>query len=127
MRVLFGASRKVEEGSDGAKVQAKTTVRTIVPDEMPALLASARSVIIVPAYGMAVAQAQYGVSDLAKLPGKRGIDVRYAIRPVAGRMPGHINVLVAKATIPYGQLCDVDQINPHFIQADLALRSERTM
>jgi NAD(P) transhydrogenase subunit beta len=70
---------------------------------------------------MAVAQAQHGVSELAKLLMKRGIDVKYAIHPVAGRMPGHMNVLLAEANVPYDQLCEMDQINPYFAQADLAL------
>ncbi len=121
MNVLFGAFGKIEEEAAGPEVEAKGTVRTIVPDEMPALLDGARSVIIVPGYGMAVAQAQHGVSELAKLLMKRGIDVKYAIHPVAGRMPGHMNVLLAEANVPYDQLCEMDQINPYFAEADLAL------
>ena len=121
MNVLFGAFGKIEAETIGPAAEAKGTVRTIVPDEMPALLDGARSVIIVPGYGMAVAQAQHGVSELAKLLMKRGIDVKYAIHPVAGRMPGHMNVLLAEANVPYDQLCEMDQINPYFAQADLAL------
>ncbi len=121
MNVLFGAFGKIEEEAAGPEVEAKGTVRTIVPDEMPALLDGARSVIIVPGYGMAVAQAQHGVSELAKLLMKRGIDVKYAIHPVAGRMPGHMNVLLAEANVPYDQLCEMEQINPYFAEADLAL------
>ncbi len=121
MNVLFGAFGKIEEEAAGAAVEAKGTVRTIVPDEMGAILDGARSVIIVPGYGMAVAQAQYGVSELANLLMKRGIDVKYAIHPVAGRMPGHMNVLLAEANVPYDQLYEMDQINPYFAQADLAL------
>jgi NAD(P) transhydrogenase subunit beta len=119
--VLFGAFGKIEEEAAGAEVEAKGSVRTIVPDEVPALLDGARSVIIVPGYGMAVAQAQHGVSELAKLLMKRGIDVKYAIHPVAGRMPGHMNVLLAEANVPYDQLCEMEQINPYFAEADLAL------
>ncbi len=121
MNVLFGAFGKIEEEAAGPEGEAKGTVRTIVPDEMPALLDGARSVIIVPGYGMAVAQAQYGVSELANLLMKRGISVKYAIHPVAGRMPGHMNVLLAEANVPYDQLCEMDQINPYFPEADLAL------
>ncbi len=121
MNVLFGAFGKIEEEAAGPEVEAKGSVRTIVPDEMPALLDGARSVIIVPGYGMAVAQAQHGVSELANLLAKRGINVKYAIHPVAGRMPGHMNVLLAEANVPYDQLFDMDQINPYFAEADLAL------
>jgi NAD(P) transhydrogenase subunit beta len=121
INVLFGAFGKIEEETVGPAVEAKGTVRTIVPDEVPALLDGARSVIIVPGYGMAVAKAQYGVSELAKLLIKRGIDVKYAIHPVAGRMPGHMNVLLAEANVPYDQLCEMEQINPYFAEADLAL------
>ena len=119
--VLFGAFGKIEEEEAGTAVEAKGTVRTIVPDEVPALLDGARSVIIVPGYGMAVARAQQGVSELAKLLMKRGISVKYAIHPVAGRMPGHMNVLLAEANVPYDLLCEMEQINPYFPEADLAL------
>jgi len=119
--VLFGAFGKIEEDVQGAAAEAKGTVRTIVPDEVPGLLDGARSVIIVPGYGMAVAQAQHGVAELARLLGKRGIDVKYAIHPVAGRMPGHMNVLLAEADVPYNQLWEMEQINPYFPEADLAL------
>ena len=121
INVLFGAFGKIEEEAAGLAVEAKGTVRTIVPDEMPALLDGARSVIIVPGYGLAVARAQHGVAELAKLLMKRGIDVKYAIHPVAGRMPGHMNVLLAEANVPYDQLCEMEQINPYFAEADLAL------
>src|SRR5207237_7708726 len=95
--VLFGAFGRVEAEAGRDESVAKGTVRTIVPDEVPGLLDGARSVIIVPGYGMAVAQAQHGVAELGKLLVKRGIDVKYAIHPVAGRMPGHMNVLLAEA------------------------------
>ena len=121
MNVLFGAFGKIEKEEAGAKVEAKGTVRTIVPDEVPGLLDGARSVIVVPGYGMAVAQAQHGVAELAKLLQKRGVDVKYAIHPVAGRMPGHMNVLLAEANVPYDQLWEMEQINPYFAEADLAL------
>jgi NAD(P) transhydrogenase subunit beta len=121
MNVLFGAFGKVEKEQAGAAGEAKGTVRTITPEETATLFETARSVIIVPGYGMAVAQAQHGVSELAKLLLKRGIDVKYAIHPVAGRMPGHMNVLLAEANVPYDQLYDMDQINPYFPEAEVAL------
>ena len=119
--VLFGAFGQVDAGSEASEGAAKGTVRTIVPDEVPGLLDGARSVVIVPGYGMAVAQAQHGVAELAKVLAKRGIDVKYAIHPVAGRMPGHMNVLLAEANVPYDQLYEMEQINPYFGEADLAL------
>jgi NAD(P) transhydrogenase subunit beta len=120
--VLFGAFGAVEDdGSKAGGDEPKGTVRTIVPDEVPGLLDGARSVVIVPGYGMAVAQAQHGVAELAKVLLKKGIDVKYAIHPVAGRMPGHMNVLLAEANVPYDQLYEMEQINPYFGEADLAL------
>jgi NAD(P) transhydrogenase subunit beta len=119
--VLFGAFGKVDIEEATAAAEAKGTVRTIQPDEFGVLLENARSVIIVPGYGMAVAQAQHGVSELAKVLMKRGIDVKYAIHPVAGRMPGHMNVLLAEANVPYDQLYEMEPINPYFPEADLAL------
>jgi NAD(P) transhydrogenase subunit beta len=119
--VLFGAFGKIEEDSQGPAAEAKGTVRSITADQLAVLFEDARSVIVVPGYGMAVAQAQYAVSDLAKLLNKRGIDVKYAIHPVAGRMPGHMNVLLAEANVPYDQLYEMEQINPYFGEADIAL------
>ena len=119
--VLFGAFGKVEEGAAGAAVEAKGTVRSIAAEEVAVLFESARSVIVIPGYGMAVAQAQYGVSELANILMKRGVDIKYAIHPVAGRMPGHMNVLLAEANVPYDQLYEMEQINPYFTQADVAL------
>ena len=121
MNVLFGAFGKIEKVVEGPAAEAKGTVRSITPDELAVLFDDARSVIIVPGYGMAVAQAQYAVSDLAKMLIKRGIDVKYAIHPVAGRMPGHMNVLLAEANVPYDQLYEMEQINPYFAEADVAL------
>jgi NAD(P) transhydrogenase subunit beta len=119
--VLFGAFGKVAQDTQGPASEAKGTVRSITPDELSVLFDNARSVIVVPGYGMAVAQAQYAVSDLAKLLQKRGIDVKYAIHPVAGRMPGHMNVLLAEANVPYDQLYEMEQINPYFGEADIAM------
>jgi NAD(P) transhydrogenase subunit beta len=121
MNVLFGAFGKVEVDTQAAGGEAKGTVRSIQPDELAVMLDSARSIIIVPGYGMAVAQAQYAVSDLAKNLMHRGVDVKYAIHPVAGRMPGHMNVLLAEANVPYDQLYEMEQINPYFAEADVAL------
>jgi proton-translocating NAD(P)+ transhydrogenase subunit beta len=119
--VLFGAFGKIEQEPAGAEQSAKGTVRSIVHDEVPILLDGTRPITIVPGYGMAVAQAQHGVSELASILMKRGIDVKYAIHPVAGRMPGHMNVLLAEANVPYDQLYDMDQINPYFGEADVAI------
>jgi NAD(P) transhydrogenase subunit beta len=121
MNVLFGAFGKVEKETEGAAAEAKGTVRSITAEELAVLFEGARSVIVVPGYGMAVAQAQYAVSDLAKLLHKRGVEVKYAIHPVAGRMPGHMNVLLAEANVPYDQLYEMEQINPYFAEADIAL------
>jgi H+-translocating NAD(P) transhydrogenase subunit beta len=119
--VLFGAFGKVEQDVHGPAAEAKGSVRSITADELAVLFDDAHSVIVVPGYGMAVAQAQYAVSDLAKLLLKRGVDVKYAIHPVAGRMPGHMNVLLAEANVPYDQLYEMEQINPYFAEADIAL------
>jgi H+-translocating NAD(P) transhydrogenase subunit beta len=121
MNVLFGAFGKVETEAAGPAAEAKGTVRSITAEELSVLFEDARSVIVVPGYGMAVAQAQYAVSDLAKMLQKRGVDVKYAIHPVAGRMPGHMNVLLAEANVPYDQLYEMEQINPYFAEADIAL------
>jgi NAD(P) transhydrogenase subunit beta len=121
LNVLFGAFGKVQKEEGGPAAEAKGTVRSITPEELAVLFEGARSVIVVPGYGMAVAQAQYAVSDLAKLLMKRGVEVKYAIHPVAGRMPGHMNVLLAEANVPYDQLYEMEQINPYFAEADVAL------
>jgi NAD(P) transhydrogenase subunit beta len=114
INVLFGAFGKIEKEEGGLAAEAKGTVRTVAPDEMAVLLDGVRSVIIVPGYGLAVAQAQHGVAELANVLMKRGVEVKYAIHPVAGRMPGHMNVLLAEANVPYDQLYEMEQINPYF-------------
>ena len=119
--VLFGAFGKIESASSAPAAGAKKSVLSIMPDEVPALLDNSRSVIIVPGYGMAVAQAQHVVAELANILLKRGIDVKYAIHPVAGRMPGHMNVLLAEANVPYDRLFELERINPYFAEADLVL------
>jgi NAD(P) transhydrogenase subunit beta len=120
MNVLFGAFGKPVEKSD-KDAEAKGTVRSITAEELGVLFEGARQVIVVPGYGMAVAQAQHAVGDLAKMLAKRGVEVKFAIHPVAGRMPGHMNVLLAEANVPYDQLYEMEQINPYFAEADIAL------
>src|SRR6266571_4795855 len=117
--VLFGAFGQLQMPV-AADVEERP-VGSATPDEAAELLDAARSVIIVPGYGMAVAQAQHKVHELSDVLGKRGIDVKFAIHPVAGRMPGHMNVLLAEANVPYDQLFDMDQINDDFAQCDVAL------
>jgi NAD(P) transhydrogenase subunit beta len=105
----------------GAEVGPGGSVRSIGADDVAIQLAYAQHVIIVPGYGLAVAQAQHAVRELAELLEDRGVDVKYAIHPVAGRMPGHMNVLLAEANVPYPQLKEMDDINPEFARADVAL------
>ncbi|MGE0518553.1 MAG: NAD(P)(+) transhydrogenase (Re/Si-specific) subunit beta [Candidatus Binatia bacterium] len=119
--VLFGAFGNVSEEAATAAAEARGTVRSITPDETAVLFETAHSVIVVPGYGMAVAQAQHVVAELATTLIDRGVDVKYAIHPVAGRMPGHMNVLLAEANVPYEQLVDMEAINPQFAEADIVL------
>ncbi len=115
----FGAAKGVPAGPAG--VPADRTVRSIDAEEGAMVLGYARSVVIVPGFGMAAAQAQHAVAELADLLEVRGADVRYAIHPVAGRMPGHMNVLLAEANVPYNRLYDMDDINPEFGRTEVAL------
>jgi NAD(P) transhydrogenase subunit beta len=120
--VLFGAFGAVKKGADGAVAASSGAgVRSATVEDVATMLAYAKQVVIVPGYGMAVAQAQHSVRDLAAQLEKRGVEVKYAIHPVAGRMPGHMNVLLAEANVPYPQLCDMDDINPEFPRTDVAL------
>jgi NAD(P) transhydrogenase subunit beta len=120
--VLFSAFGSVSTATGGAAAGASNqTVRSIDPEEGAMMLGYARSVVIVPGYGMAVAQAQHSVRELADQLERMGVDVKYAIHPVAGRMPGHMNVLLAEANVAYTQLYDMEDINPQFEQADVAL------
>ncbi|HEY7940742.1 MAG TPA: NAD(P)(+) transhydrogenase (Re/Si-specific) subunit beta [Candidatus Limnocylindrales bacterium] len=114
----FGTGDTAAGASTGGPAGA---VREIGADDAAIQLAYAQHVIIVPGYGLAVAQAQHGVRELAELLEARGVDVKYAIHPVAGRMPGHMNVLLAEANVPYPQLKEMDEINPEFERADVAL------
>jgi NAD(P) transhydrogenase subunit beta len=109
------------DAAAGAVAGAGGTVREIGADDVAIQLAYASHVIIVPGYGLAVAQAQHAVRELAELLESKGVDVKYAIHPVAGRMPGHMNVLLAEANVPYPQLKEMDEINPEFDRADVAL------
>ncbi|HEY4028316.1 MAG TPA: NAD(P)(+) transhydrogenase (Re/Si-specific) subunit beta [Candidatus Dormibacteraeota bacterium] len=119
--VLFGAFGQVQVGAGGGAAADGRSVRAGSSDDIGTMLAYSRSVIIVPGYGLAVAQAQHAVRELADLLEKRGVEVNYAIHPVAGRMPGHMNVLLAEANVPYEQLKEMDEINDDFKRADVAL------
>jgi NAD(P) transhydrogenase subunit beta len=119
--VLFGAFGQVQAGPAGERADDGRTVRATTPDDVAVQLSFARKVVVVPGYGMAVAQAQHDVRQLAEVLEARGVDVAYAIHPVAGRMPGHMNVLLAEANVPYDQLKEMDEINPEFAQTDVAL------
>ena len=120
--VLFGAFGQVQAGAGtGMRTDDGRTVRPTTPEDVAVQLSFAQKVVVVPGYGMAVAQAQHDVRALAELLEERGVDVEYAIHPVAGRMPGHMNVLLAEANVPYDALKEMDEINPEFPQTDVAL------
>jgi len=117
--VLFGAFGQVQATVGAAGEQR--AVRSATPEEAAGILQAASRVIVVPGYGMAVAQAQHKVRELYDVLMKAGVDVRFAIHPVAGRMPGHMNVLLAEANIPYDRLVEMEEVNSDFAQADVAL------
>jgi NAD(P) transhydrogenase subunit beta len=117
--VMFGAFGQVQASAAGAKEER--VVRSATQEEAASILAAANKVVVVPGYGMAVAQAQHKVRELYDVLTKKGVDVRFAIHPVAGRMPGHMNVLLAEADIPYDRLIEMDEINGDFPQTDVAL------
>jgi H+-translocating NAD(P) transhydrogenase subunit beta len=117
--VMFGAFGQVQTSS-AAQTETRT-VRSASPEEAAGILAAANKVVIVPGYGMAVAQAQHKVRELYDILTKKGVDVTFGIHPVAGRMPGHMNVLLAEADIPYDRLLEMDDINSDIPQTDVAL------
>ena len=116
----FGGEAPAAGGGEGGS-EIGGTVRSTSAADVAILMAYARQVVVVPGYGMAVAQAQHAVKELAKELEKRNIEVKYAIHPVAGRMPGHMNVLLAEADVPYDQLKEMDDINPEFGRTDVSI------
>jgi NAD(P) transhydrogenase subunit beta len=116
--VLFGAFGQVQAASGTVE---QRHAKSATADDAAEIMDAARTVVIIPGYGMAVAQAQHRVRELFDALGKRGVDVKFAIHPVAGRMPGHMNVLLAEAEIPYDKLLEMDEINPDMPEVDVAL------
>jgi H+-translocating NAD(P) transhydrogenase subunit beta len=119
--ILFSAFGSVITADADAQTAAGRSVRAGTPEDVGILLAYARKVAIVPGYGLAVAQAQHAAKELADELQRRGVEVYYAIHPVAGRMPGHMNVLLAEANVPYEQLKEMDEANPEMQTTDVAL------
>jgi NAD(P) transhydrogenase subunit beta len=119
--VLFGAFGQVSEQAAAVAAGGGGSVRSASAEDVAVMLAYARKVVFVPGYGLAVAQAQHDVRALADLLEAKGVEVSYAIHPVAGRMPGHMNVLLAEANVPYTQLKEMDDANPEFSRTDVAL------
>jgi len=117
--VLFGAFGQLQVSAEAGKEER--TVRSASPEEAAQIIGSANSVIVVPGYGMAVAQAQHKVREMFDTLSKKGVDMKFAIHPVAGRMPGHMNVLLAEADIPYDKLIDMETANSEMPQTDVAL------
>ena len=120
LNVLFGGFGEVAEAAEEGDIYAGK-IKATSPEEVAMLLETARRVVVVPGYGMAVAQAQHAVRDLFNLLESNGVTVEFAIHPVAGRMPGHMNVLLAEADIPYDRLKEMDEINPQMEQVDVAI------
>ena len=116
--VLFGAFGTIQTST---RKTSERPVRSASPEEAAEILDAARSVVVIPGYGMAVAQAQHKLREMFDVLSRRGVDVRFAIHPVAGRMPGHMNVLLAEADVPYDRLFEMDDINSEFPRADVAL------
>jgi NAD(P) transhydrogenase subunit beta len=117
--VLFGVMDGGSSVGNAAEIYAK--VRSTSAEDIAMILDTAQRVVVIPGYGMAVAQAQHAVRDMADILGKKGIEVEYGIHPVAGRMPGHMNVLLAEADVPYDKMKDMDQINATISTADVAI------
>jgi len=120
VNVLFGGVGATVTSSKGA-VKETRTVQSYTPEDLATMLEYSRHVVIAPGYGMAVAQAHYAVRELQDLLEAKGVDIKYAIHPVAGRMPGHMNVLLAEANISYDKLFDLNEINPLFTETDVAI------
>ena len=118
--VLFGAFGQIQSGT-GTALDDGRSARATTAEDVAIMLSYARRVVIVPGYGLAVAQAQHDVRALGDLLEDKGVDVRYAIHPVAGRMPGHMNVLLAEANVPYDRLFEMEEINPELAQTDVAV------
>ncbi|MEN6367443.1 MAG: NAD(P)(+) transhydrogenase (Re/Si-specific) subunit beta, partial [Thermoguttaceae bacterium] len=116
--VLFGGFGQVQTSKAGAE---QRTAKSATAEDAAQIMSTARLVVIIPGYGMAVAQAQHRVRELYDALTKEGVEVKFAIHPVAGRMPGHMNVLLAEAEIPYDKLIEMDEINPEMPEADAAL------
>ena len=115
--MIFGSWGAAAAGGDGGtRTGEQLPIRETTADDVAVQLAYANKVIIVPGYGLAVAQAQHAVRELADVLQERGVDVKYAIHPVAGRMPGHMNVLLAEANVPYDDLYEMDEINDEFAE-----------
>jgi NAD(P) transhydrogenase subunit beta len=119
--VLFGAFGQLQAGPGAAAAATNGSVRATTPDDVAVMLAYAHKVVVVPGYGLAVAQAQHDVRALADLLEAKGVEVTYAIHPVAGRMPGHMNVLLAEANVPYPALKEMDDANAEFPRTDVSL------
>jgi H+-translocating NAD(P) transhydrogenase subunit beta len=120
LNILFGGVGAAPKGGSQAS-QVQRTVQGYTAEDVASVLENARTVVFIPGYGMAVSQAQHVVKELADLLEQKGIDVKFAIHPVAGRMPGHMNVLLAEANVPYDQLYEMERINPLFPETDVAI------
>ncbi|MFL6140031.1 MAG: NAD(P)(+) transhydrogenase (Re/Si-specific) subunit beta [Frankiaceae bacterium] len=119
--IMFGALKGGSTAGSTAELTTDQQVRSSTADDIGVMLAYSQRVTIVPGYGLAVAQAQHTIRELVDLLEQRGVEVAYAIHPVAGRMPGHMNVLLAEANVPYEQLKEMDEVNPEFARTDVAL------